>query len=130
MSFIKSAQRLALGCAATLLLAAPAWAQAHDGDWAGSLKVPTGQQLRLIVHLTTTGGETTAVMDSPDQGATIPASAVKAEGDHMSILFLAIGGEIEGDFTPDGKTFNGALSQGLKMPLVLTRTGPAAPAKP
>jgi hypothetical protein len=126
MSFIQSARRLALGCAAALLLGAPAWAQAHDGDWAGSLKTPSGQELHLILHVTTKAGETDAVLDSVDQGATIPAAAYKADGNKVSILFLAVGGEMEGEFAPDGKTFTGTWKQGATMPLTLTRKAPAA----
>nr|MEA2799039.1 hypothetical protein [Phenylobacterium sp.] len=126
MSFIQYAKRLALGCAAALLLGAPAWAQAHDGDWAGSLKTPSGQELHLILHVTTKAGETDAVLDSVDQGATIPAAAYKADGDKVSILFLAVGGEMEGEFAPDGKTFTGTWKQGATMPLTLTRKAPAA----
>ena len=125
----KSARRLALGCAAALAIASTAAAQGHDGDYAGVLKVPNGQQLHLVLHLKTTGAETDAVLDSVDQGASIPASAVKMDGDKISILFLAIGGELEGAFAPEGKTFNGTFTQGLAMPLTLTRTE-AAPAKP
>ena len=125
MSFILSAKRLALGCAATLLFSAPAWAQAHDGDWTGSLKTPSGQELHLILHLTTKAGATDAVLDSVDQGATIPAAAYKAEGNKVSILFLAVGGELEGEFAPDGKTFSGTWKQGATMPLTLTRQAAA-----
>ena len=121
MSFIQSAKRVALGCAAALLVAAPAWAQAHDGDWTGSLKAPGGQELHLILHLTTKAGETDAVLDSVDQGVTIPAAAYKPDGKKVSILFLAVGGELEGEFASDGKTFTGTWKQGLTMPLTLTR---------
>jgi uncharacterized protein len=120
MSLVQSARRLALGCAAALLASTPAWAQAHDGDWAGSLKIPSGQELHLILHLTTKGGETEAVLDSVDQGATIPA-AYKADGNKVSILFLAVGGELEGEFASDGKTFTGTWKQGASIPLTLTR---------
>ena len=125
MSFIQSAKRVALGCAAALLVSAPAWAQAHDGDWTGSLKTPSGQELHLILHLTTKAGATDAVLDSVDQGATIPAAAYKAEGNKVSILFLAVGGELEGEFAPDGKTFTGTWKQGATMPLTLTRQAAA-----
>jgi hypothetical protein len=121
MSLIQSAKRLALGCAAALLVNAPAWAQAHDGDWAGSLKAPGGQELHLILHVTTKAGATDAVLDSIDQGASIPSAAYKAEGNKVSILFLAVGGELEGEFAPDGKTFAGTWKQGATVPLTLTR---------
>jgi hypothetical protein len=125
MSFILSAKRLALGCAAALLFSAPAWAQAHDGDWTGSLKTPGGQELHLILHVTTKAGATEAVLDSVDQGATIPAAAYKADGNKVSILFLAVGGELEGEFAPDGKTFSGTWKQGATVPLTLTRQAAA-----
>ena len=126
MSFILHARRLALGCVATLLASAPAWAQTHDGDWTGALKIPSGQELRLILHVTTKGGETGAVLDSVDQGASIPAAAYKADGNKVSILFLAIGGELEGSFSADGQTFTGTWTQGMTMPLTLTRKAAAA----
>jgi len=131
MPIIKSAQRLALGCAAALVVAASAAAaQTHDGDYAGAVKLPSGQQLHLMLHLTTKGGDTDAALDSIDQGVTIPASAYKADGSKVSILFLAVGGELEGDFSADGKILTGTWKQGVTLPLTLTKTAPAAPAKP
>ncbi|HEV7385562.1 MAG TPA: hypothetical protein VGN89_11835 [Phenylobacterium sp.] len=124
MSFIQSAKRLALGGAAALVVGAPAWAQAHDGDWTGSLKTPSGQELHLILHVTTKAGATDAVLDSVDQGVTIPAAAYQADGAKVSILFLAVGGELEGEFAPDGKTFAGTWKQGATTPLTLTRQAP------
>jgi hypothetical protein len=129
MSVFKSAKLTALGCAASLILAGSAAAQTHDGDWAGVLKIPSGQQLHLVLHVATAKGETTAVLDSLDQNVSIPAAAYKGEGNKASILFFAIGAELEGEFAPDNKTFNGAFKQGLAMPLILTRIE-AAPAKP
>lgn len=130
MPITKSAQRLALGCAAALIVAASAAAQTHDGDWAGAAKLPSGQELHLLLHLTTKGGDTDATLDSIDQGVTIPAAAVKANGDKLSILFLAVGGELEGAFAADGKTFTGAWKQGLAIPVTLTKTTAETPAKP
>jgi uncharacterized protein len=128
MSFFKSAQLTALGCAASLLLAGSAAAQAHDGDWTGMLKIPSGQQLHLVLHVATAKGETTAILDSIDQNVSIPAAAYKGDGNKASILFFAIGAEMEGEFAPDNKTFTGVFRQGLAMPLTLTRTEAAAPA--
>jgi hypothetical protein len=130
MPIIKSAQRLALGCATALWVAGSAAAQTHDGDYAGAIKLPSGQELHLVLHLTTKGGDTDATLDSIDQAVTIPASACKTDGNKISILFLAVGGELEGDFTADGKTFTGTWKQGVTLPLTLTKTAPAAPAKP
>jgi len=129
MSLIKSARLAALGAGAALILAGSAAAQAHDGDWTGVLKIPSGQQLHLVLHVATAKGETTAVLDSLDQNISIPAAAYKADGAKASILFFAIGAELEGEFAADNKTFTGAFKQGLAMPLTLTRAD-AAPAKP
>lgn len=123
------AKRLALAAAAALLAAAPAFAQSHDGDWAGVLKIPNGQELHLVLHVTTGKDGTTAVLDSVDQDSSIPASAYKADGDKASILFLGIGGELEGAYAADGKTFTGTWKQGVELPLTLTKTA-AASAKP
>lgn len=120
MSLIHSAKSLALGCAIALLASAPAWAQAHDGDWTGSVK-PPGQELHIVLHITTKPSGTEAVLDSVDQGVTIPAAAYKADGNKVSILFLAVGGELEGEFAADGRTLTGTWKQGLTLPLTLTR---------
>jgi len=131
MSIAAAARAAALACAASLILAAPALAQshdgAHDGDWAGVLNAPGGQALHLVLHVTTTGGKTDAVLDSVDQDASIPASAYKADGDKVSILFLPVGGELEGEYAADNQTFKGTWTQGIAIPLTLTRTAPAKP---
>lgn len=120
MSLIQSARSLPLGCAIALLASAPAWAQVHDGDWTGSVK-PPGQELHIVLHITTKPSGTEAVLDSVDQGVTIPAAAYKADGNKVSILFLAVGGELEGEFAADGQTLTGTWKQGLTLPLTLTR---------
>jgi hypothetical protein len=89
--------------------------------------------MRLVLHVTTAAGQaTTAVLDSIDQDLSIPAAAYKVDGDKASILFMAVGGELEGQYSADNKTFTGAWKQGLALPLTLTRQDAAAPpvAKP
>ena len=39
----------------SLVIIAPTYAQAVDGDWFGALDVGGGQQLRLALHLTSDG---------------------------------------------------------------------------
>jgi len=112
---------LAAGLAATALFAAgAARSQTYDGDWEGVLQAGP-QKLRLELHVKTQGGATTALLDSLDQGSTIPSTAVKVENGELGILFLAIGGELTGKLPPDGKSIVGAWTQGLKIPLTLTR---------
>jgi hypothetical protein len=105
---------------AVALVAGPALAQNYDGDWAGVLQVGD-QKLRLELHVKTDDKGTSAVMDSLDQGATIPATAVKTEGGQLSILFLSIGGELTGKLSPDGKQIVGQWSQGGTLPLTMTK---------
>ena len=95
-------------------------ASAYNGDWAGALAVG-GQTLHLVLHVKTEGGAQTAEIDSIDQGATIPATAIKTEGGELSILFLAIGGDLKSKLSDDGKTLTGTWTQGQALPLVLTR---------
>jgi hypothetical protein len=121
MSLLKSPVILA-ACAA-LLIAAPAAAQpasAYNGDWTGALSAG-GQTLHLVLHIKTEGATQTAELDSVDQGATIPAAAIKTDGGQLSVLFMAVGGELSSKLSEDGKTLTGTWTQGQVFPLVLTK---------
>ncbi|HXA38705.1 MAG TPA: hypothetical protein VNW53_06875 [Phenylobacterium sp.] len=122
MKLVSLARRLGVAILATAALAGPAAAQApsYDGDWAGTLEAG-GQKLRLELHLKTVGGQETAILDSLDQGASIPATAVKTDGGELSALFLAVGGELKAKLSPDGKTLAGTWTQGATLPLTMTR---------
>ncbi len=124
MNLVSVARRIGLALAATLALAGPALAQAYDGDWAGTLQAGA-QKLRLALHVKTAAGETTATLDSLDQGATLDATAVKTEGGELSILFLSAGGELTAKLAPDGQSLVGTWKQGLSLPITLTKQ-PAA----
>ena len=124
MRFISNLRGLALTVAATLALAGPAMAQAYDGDWTGSLEVGPNK-LRLALHVKTDKDGLSAVLDSLDQGATIPSTAAKTDGGELNLLFLSIGGELTAKLSPDGHTLVGTWSQGGKLPLTLTKQ-PAA----
>ncbi len=108
------------GAFAALALGGSAWAQSYDGDWEGALQAG-GQTLRLELHVKTEAGNPTAVLDSLDQGASIPASAGKVENGELGLLFLTIGGEFKGKLAADGKSIVGTWSQGMTLPLTLTR---------
>jgi len=114
--------------AVLLAIAAPAAAQivdAYAGDWEGVLHAGA-QNLRLELHLKTSGGEATATLDSLDQGISMPATGIKVEGGELGILFLAAGGELKGKISPDGKSIVGSWAQGTSLPLTLTRKAAAA----
>ena len=101
---------------------AGATAEGLDGDWDGAIKIGAGQ-LRCAFHIKTTGGATTATMDSIDQGANgIPVSAVVRRGDTVRLEVVAIRGAFEGQLSADARTMSGDWMQaGQKMPLTLAR---------
>lgn len=114
--------------AAMLAIVAPAAAQtvdAYAGDWEGVLHAGP-RNLRLELHLKTSGGEATATLDSLDQGVSMPATGIKVEGGELGILFLAAGGELKGKISADGKSIVGSWTQGMSLPLTLTRKAAAA----
>ena len=111
---------LMIAAALAAALAGPALCGPYDGDWAGVLDAG-GQKLRLELHVKSDASGSTAVIDSLDQGATIPATAVKTDGGQLSILFMAVGGELTGKLSPDGQQIVGAWSQGGTLPLTLTK---------
>lgn len=119
MEIISRATRLGLAVLTAAAIAAPAVAQApsYDGDWAGVLNAG-GQKLRLELHLKTVNGQATAILD---QDASLPATAVKADGGELSILFLSAGGELKAKLSPDGKALVGSWTQGATAPLTLTK---------
>ena len=114
-------KRLLLGgLLAAGLMSSPAMAAGYDGDWEGVLQAgPT--KLRLELHVKTEGGQTTAVLDSLDQNATIPSTAAKVEDGELDILFLGVGGELKGKLSADSNTLEGSWTQGRSLPLTLTR---------
>jgi hypothetical protein len=124
MNIVSAARRAGLVLAVTLALAGPAMAQAYDGDWAGTLQAGA-QKLRLALHVKTASGETSATLDSLDQGATLDATAVKTDGGELSILFLSAGGELTAKLAPDGQSLVGTWKQGPSLPITLTKQ-PAA----
>ncbi|THD52233.1 hypothetical protein [Phenylobacterium sp.] len=122
MHLVSRARRIGLALLVAAAIVGPAAAQppSYDGDWAGTLEVQ-GQKLRLELHLKTVDGQETGELNSLDQGATIPATAVKTEGGQLSVLFLAVGGELTAKLSADGKTLAGTWSQGAPLPLTMTR---------
>ena len=122
--------RLRLGsalaaAAAALALAGGAQAQqSYDGEWEGVLQAGP-QKFRLELVVTTQGKEMGAVLKSLDQGATIPATAVKVEEGELGVLLMNMNAEIKGKLSPDGKTLTGTFWQGASLPLTMTRKAAA-----
>jgi hypothetical protein len=124
MTFSAICRGLALAAALAIAAPAPAAAQtapqAYDGDWEGVLHAGP-QNLRLQLHVKTRAGQTTAVLDSLDQGISAPATGVKVEDGELGILFLPLAGELKGKLSPDGKTITGTWTQEVTLPLTLTK---------
>lgn len=108
--------------AAQVTTTAPVDAGSLAGDWSGALDVQ-GIELRLVLHVKTAGGTTSATLDSLDQEAFgIPVSSITRAGDKMSFEVAAVGGSFTGTLASDGKGVAGTWSQGgNSLPLALTR---------
>lgn len=92
------------------------------GSWAGTLEVGPSTKLRLALEVTEIDGKLSAVLDSIDQNAKIPATAISAAGDQGTFACAAIGGLFEGRFSADGSEIAGTWSQGPNaLPLTLKR---------
>ena len=128
MKFATAGRRLGLALVVTLM-AGTAIAQStdYDGDWEGVLTAG-GPPLHLVLHIKTANGVTAALLDSIDQGASVPATAVTTDGGQLDILFMPIKGELKSTMSDDGKTLTGVFTQGVDMPLTLTRRTASAPA--
>ncbi len=117
-----------------LIFTAPPLA-AQEGRWGGALNTGAAE-LRLVFHITETGDEYTATMDSPDQGVTgIPVSVVHIDGDSVRLEIPEIMGVYRGVITDSGDRIDGSWSQGpSSLPLDLEPigedTGPARPQIP
>ena len=114
--------------ALTLVITAPSYAQAIDGDWHGTLDVG-GEQLRLVLHLTPDGkGGFAGSLDSLDQGAKgIRVTAVTVVDSVLKFELPQIGGSYEGKIDAGATSVDGTWSQsGNSLPLVWKRQQPIA----
>jgi hypothetical protein len=108
----------ALGAAAPA--AAQPAAQPYVGEWEGVLQAGE-RKLRIELHLKNEGGQAGAILESLDQGISAPATGVKVEDGELGVLFLPLGGEFRGKLSADGETLTGSWTQGVSLPLTLTR---------
>jgi serine-type D-Ala-D-Ala carboxypeptidase/endopeptidase len=94
-------------------------APSASGLWLGTLNVGT-EKLRLQLHLDIATGKCT--LDSIDQGAMdIPCSKVNSRDAELSFALPSIRCAFHGTLAADGDTLNGTWSQGIDLPLVMTR---------
>jgi len=101
-----------------------------EGSWQGALEAG-GAKLRLVMTFTRpAGGDYQVVLDSIDQGATIPASKFALNGDKLRIDFEKVNGFYEGVLNKDGSEITGTWTQASNsLPLTLKRAAPGAATK-
>src|SRR5579859_217861 len=123
-------------CLVTLLLSAslPCLAQSPtnspEGSWKGTLGAGT-VKLRLVLTVTQPStGNYKAVLESLDQGATIPADKVTLNGDKLRIDFERVNGFYEGVINKDATEIAGTWTQNASTrPLAFTRAEAATATK-
>jgi uncharacterized protein (TIGR03435 family) len=101
-------------------------AQSLPGTWQGSLALPNGKALRMVVKIETTDKDTLkGTLYSIDQTPQpIPTGPITLQAGTVKMPIPAIGGGYEGKLNADGKTIAGTFTQGGPLPLNLTRATP------
>jgi uncharacterized protein (TIGR03435 family) len=119
--------RLIATLAMVLLAAGSLFGQDLAGTWQGTLAPPGPPPLRVVFKITKgADGKFTGDGFSIDQNARpIPLSAISLEGRTVKFRMEPINGTYEGTFGPDGNVINGTMTQGMPLPLNLTRATPA-----
>lgn len=92
-----------------------------EGSWQGTLDAGT-VKLRLVLTITKSDGEYKGILDSIDQGSTIPAAKLAITGDKLHADFPLVNGSYEGVLSKEGSEISGTWMQGGKsLPLVFKR---------
>src|SRR5579862_1332205 len=120
-------------CLCVLLVCLPCLSQSPasiEGSWQGTLEAGSAK-LRLVLTFTkSSSGDYKAILESLDQGATIPSDKVTVTGDKVRAEFERVHGFFEGTLNKDGSELAGIWTQGSSLPLTLKRVQSAvAPSK-
>ena len=112
---------LALSAFAALL----GYAQDISGDWQGTLKAGA-QELRILLQVAKSdNGEWRATMlsidQSPDRGASIPATLFSLDGSNVRFAIDAIRCSYDGKLSADLASISGTWTQGRPLPLDFRR---------
>jgi len=118
-TFMKSVSASIVGL---LLFTMSAWSQSIEGDWYGKLDIQ-GLQLRLALHITTSGNGYTSTWDSPDQEVyDIPATMTTLEKTQFSFSHAGAGFKYSGNVNPAFTEMTGKFYQnGMEFDLVFGR---------
>ena len=122
----------------TSLLSAPLASPNVGGRWAGTLRLPSGNNLTFIINIKDNGVRRTATLDVPSQGAqNVLMDQVELRADSLLLTSTQIKASYAGRVTGDGQQIDGRWQQnGKKLPLVLQRatstttSGPKRPQEP
>lgn len=107
------------GCIFFVMLLCGLVASAADfaGHWKGKVA-----NLPIVFHIAH-DSEWSATLDSPMQGAKdIPCGKVTVKGDSINIDMPALRANYKGVIAQDDKSITGTFTQGMSIPLTLTRT--------
>jgi hypothetical protein len=106
-------------------------AESLEGTWQGALGAGLPRQLRLVLTITKSSeGGYSGVLESVDQGATLPLNTVTLKGSQVRFEINSIGGVYEGQLSQDQTKITGQWTQTAAptpQPLSFTKsTGEAA----
>jgi hypothetical protein len=98
-----------------------AMAKEFEGNWEGTLALPTGSALRLLLKLANGAGGATGTLVSVDQGGIeLPVTTITQQGASITVEVSAVGGKFAGDL--NGAELAGTWTQGPgSLPLTLKR---------
>jgi murein DD-endopeptidase MepM/ murein hydrolase activator NlpD len=112
---------LVLSVGLCALCAGQASAIGPEGSWQGTLDAG-GTKLRVVLTITKSGGDYKGVLESLDQGATIPADKVTVNGEKLRADFSRVDGFYEGAINKEGTEIAGTWTQGGgSLPLAFKR---------
>lgn len=94
-----------------------------EGSWEGSLDAG-GQTLRLVLKVTSTEGELSAVLISVDQGnVELAVDTITLDGTQLTFEIKQVYGGYQGTVSASGDQIDGTWSQGGNtLPLLFTRS--------
>jgi pimeloyl-ACP methyl ester carboxylesterase len=105
----------------SLLMPLPAMAQMLDGDWNGTLRMPSGAQLRIQFQFQNRQAGLQAMLVNVDLRAeSYPAASATLSGKSLAIAVPALNAAYQGMLSDDGKAISGTWTQrGRSLPLNL-----------
>jgi pimeloyl-ACP methyl ester carboxylesterase len=100
------------------------------GNWQGLLSAG-GKQIRIVFHISRTGGIYSATMDSPDQGASgIKAAGVIVSNDSITIRIAEVAGGYTGQWNHADEMKGALMERTMRFPMDLKRQTGEIPFKP